>query len=88
MKELFTKIIDNGVEVIKTTKNPKFCFKIILLILISIINFKLINNILCNELNNISQQNINISISNKYLCKYMIIFILFIIFMFINLIQK
>jgi hypothetical protein len=88
MKEVFTKIIDNSVEVIKTTKNPKFCFKIILLILISIINFKLINNILCNELNNISQQNINISISNKYLCKFMIFFILFIIFIFINLIQK
>ena len=88
MKEIFTKIIDNSVEVIKTTKNPKFCFKIILLILISYLNFKLINNILCNELNNISNQNINISISNKYLCKFIIFFILFIIFIFINLIKK
>ena len=56
MKEIFTKIIDNSVEVIKTTKNPKFCFKIILLILISYLNFKLINNILCNELNNNSKK--------------------------------
>lgn len=88
MKELFTKLIDNSVKVIKTTKNPKFCFKIIILILISFFNFKLLNNILCNELNNISQENINISISNKYLCKFIIFIILFIIFTFINIIYK
>ena len=88
MKELFTKVLDNSVQIMKTTKNPKFCFKIILLILFSYLNFKLINNVLCNELNNISNQNINICISNKYLCKIMIFFILFVIFTFISLIKK
>ena len=79
MKELFTKIIDNSLEMIKNTKKTNFCFKIILLILFSYINFYIINNILSNELDNISKQTITFSISNKYVCKYTIIFILFII---------
>ena len=79
MKEVFTKIIDNSIEMINNTKKINFCFKIILLILFSYINFYIINNILSIELNNISNQTINFSISNKYVCKYTIIIILFII---------
>ena len=77
--ELFTKIIDNSIEMINNTKKANFCFKIMLLILFSYINFYIINNILSNELNNISNQTIHFSISNKYICKYIIIIILFII---------
>ena len=88
MKELFKKVGSNSIEILKTTKNSKFCFKIILVILFSYLNFKLINNILCNELNSITNQDINISISNKYICKCIIFFIIFIIVFFFNFIKK
>ena len=76
MKELFT---NNTKQIINKTSESSFISKIFMLFILAIINSIIINNILNNELNHLTNNDTYIKISNKNICKYTILTIIFIL---------